>query len=200
MVLIYSPSQILQRGLSLAGMSMERQNRLQRKTLVADFRAVYGTHPLVLASVWEDLQTTSIAEARIDTTKRWVHMKNLLRTMFFAQSYPTEQQMKVLFGNTEKTVQKFVWYFLERIQELKAAKVIWPEDDEWTTSFIISVNGIRLKFHEVKHPTLSKDPAFYDFKSNGPGLSYELALHLLSLDWSGCVAMKKPTRMTELAL
>lgn len=33
-------------------------------------------------------------------------------------------------------------------------------------------------FHEVKHPTLSKDTSMFEFKSNGPGLSYELALHV----------------------
>jgi len=55
---------------------------------------------------------------------------------------------------------------------------VWPEDDEWDTHFIISVDGVHCRFHEVKHPTLSKDPAMFSHKYNGPGLAYELALHV----------------------
>jgi len=178
MAIVYTPTQILERGLSLAGMSEARQRRQKRSSSINDFKAIYGIHPVVVADVWVDLQTTTIASAKIDTTKRWVHLKNFLRTLYFVRAYPTETQMKVQFGNTEKTIRRFVWYFLHRVQELKALKVVWPDDHEWVTNFIISVDGIRLQFHEVKHPTLSKDPDFYDFKSNGPGMSYELALHL----------------------
>jgi len=55
-------------------------------------------------------------------------------------------------------------------------QIVFP--DNWSTNFIISVDGVHCRIPEPKHPTLSKDPAFYSHKSNGPGLSYELALHL----------------------
>lgn len=58
-------------------------------------------------------------------------------------------------------------------------QIVWPQDHEWgATNFIISVDGVNCQFHEVKHPTLSKNPDIYDHKKNGPGLSYELALDL----------------------
>ena len=40
------------------------------------------------------------------------------------------------------------------------------------------MNDVHCTFHEVQHPTLSKDPAYFLHKYNGPGLSYELALHV----------------------
>jgi len=50
--------------------------------------------------------------------------------------------------------------------------------DEWDTNFIISVDGVHCRFDELKHPTLSKDPAMFSHKFNGPGFAYELALHV----------------------
>lgn len=40
------------------------------------------------------------------------------------------------------------------------------------------MDGVQCGFHEVKHPTLCKNPDYYAWKKNGPGLSYELALHI----------------------
>lgn len=46
------------------------------------------------------------------------------------------------------------------------------------TNFLVSVDGVHYRFHEVKHPTPSKNPAYFSHKYKGPGLSYELALHV----------------------
>ena len=40
------------------------------------------------------------------------------------------------------------------------------------------MDGVQFTFHEVKHPTLSKDPDYFAHKLNGPGLGYELALSI----------------------
>jgi hypothetical protein len=57
-------------------------------------------------------------------------------------------------------------------------QIVWPEDDEWITHFIISLDGVHCRYHEMKHDTLSKNPKLCSHKSNGPGIAYELALHL----------------------
>ena len=44
--------------------------------------------------------------------------------------------------------------------------------------FIISLDGVHCYFHEEKHPTLAKNPKLCSYKFKGPGLAYELALHL----------------------
>jgi len=147
--------------------------------LVRDFKAVYGGHPIVLAALWLQLQTTAVAAAKIDTSKkRSVHLKNFLRSMHFLKRYPTETIRKYQSGNTRKTVRKWCWYFVDRIAALREEKIVWPEDFEWLTRFIISVDGVQCRFHEVKHAVLSKDPAYFAHKYKGPGLGYELALHL----------------------
>jgi len=181
-VYIYSPDQVLRRGLSMAASAEWKSARLWKQkhsVLVADFKAVYGAHPIVLSAIWLRLQTTEIAAARIDTSKkRSIHLKNFLRSMHFLKRYPTETIRKYQSGNTRKTVRKWCWYFVEHIAALRDEKIVWPGDNEWTTIFIISVDGVQCRFHEVKHAVLSKDPAYFAHKFNGPGLGYELALHL----------------------
>lgn len=67
---------------------------------------------------------------------------------------------------------------------------MWP--DGWVTHFIISVDGIHCKYHEEKHPVLSKDPALSSHKFGGkPGLAYELALSIFE---SKLVWMKGPEK------
>lgn len=96
----------------------------QCEILLEDFKSYYGAHPIVLAQAWEELQTTTIPAARIDTTKkRSVHLKNFIRANQFLKQYQTEKQRKVQFGNTEKTIRKWTRYFLERLQALREAKV-----------------------------------------------------------------------------
>jgi len=180
-VFIYTPDQFLTRGLLMGaeGWTEERLAKQKHSVKCKDFKAIYGAHPVVLAAIWFDLQTTTVATARIDTSKtRSVHMKNFLRSMAFLKQYPTEAIRKYRSGNTRKTVRKWCWYFVERIAELKYVKIVWPGDGEWQTIFIISVDGVQCHFHEVKHATLSKDPSYFGHKFKGPGLGYELALHL----------------------
>jgi len=180
-VLVYSPDQVLNRGLLLAAKGWTKERLLKQKHSVkcTDFKALYGAHPIVVARMWQQLQTTKVKAARIDISKtRSIHLKNFLRSLHFLMRYPTETLRKYASGNTRKTVRKWCWYFVERIAALRAEKIVWPGDDEWDTTFIISVDGVQCRFHEVKHDERGKDPAFFAHKFNGPGLGYELALHL----------------------
>ena len=54
-ILVYSTDQVLWRGLELAGMERRKFDRQKRQTNLEDFRGVYGTHPMVLAVLWEKL-------------------------------------------------------------------------------------------------------------------------------------------------
>jgi len=187
-MIIYSPEQVLRRGLRIAGASSRLFHRQKRETSVEDFKSFFGSHPAVLAQIWEDLQTTSATledkngntvSAQIDTTKtRSVHLKNFLRAHQFLKQYQTEKQRKLPFRNMEKTLRKWCWYFVERMAALRQEKIVWPDDSEWTTAYIATVDGVHCLFHEVKHAVLAKDPNYFSHKKNGPGLSYELALHI----------------------
>jgi hypothetical protein len=43
-------------GLKIQGLDGKRQRKQSRATNITDFRAFYGSDPLVLAQIWEDLQ------------------------------------------------------------------------------------------------------------------------------------------------
>jgi len=167
----------------------DAQINRNRDVAVDDFIAFCGAHPVVIAQIWEDLQTTDLmfreregsplVPVRIDTQrKRCVHLKNFLRTFIFLHQHQTEKQRKLPFQRTEKIIRRWAWFFIKRIAALRASEIAWPEDDKWTTIFIISVDGVHCAFHEVKHPALSKDPKCCSHKLNGPGLSCEMAMHV----------------------
>lgn len=183
---IYTGDQVMRIGLEMMGFPLERQQRVQYKTRSKDFKAFFGVHPFIVARIWEDLQTTTIDEARINPSPAWAAfgmctMKNFLHAFHFLKRYPTETERKGTTGHSAVTLRKWCWFFLEKIRALKETKIVWPQDHEWgATNFIISVDGIHCLFHEEKHPTKSKNPELFDHKSNGPGLSYELALDLWS--------------------
>lgn len=178
-------------GLGLMGFPPERQQRVKRSTNLADFQAFFGVHPLVVAKIWEDLQSTTVAltptaPAQIQASPPWlkngmVTIHNFLHAFHFLKRYPTETERKGTTGYCKVTLRLWCWYFVERIRALKTVKIVWPQDHEWgATNYIISVDGVHCLFHEEKHPTLSKNPDLFDHKSNGPGLSYELALDVWS--------------------
>ena len=132
-LLLYTPDQVLWRGLSLAGMSRQRQRRQKKHVNINDFKAYYGAHPMVLAQIWEDLQTTTIPEARIHPLgrykKRSVNLKNFLRTHNFLKCYQTEDVRKITSGKSKKTLRKWCWYFLKRMHALKGVKVSLDRQD-----------------------------------------------------------------------
>ena len=139
-LIIYTTDEVLCFGLELFGMDRRRQQRQQRETNIEDFKAQYGVSPVVYAQIWEDLQTTTLQlpqvngappqSARINTEmlKGNVNLETFLRSLHFMKCYPTEKQRKGPSGHCETTVRKWCWYFLERIQALKAVKVSRPTD------------------------------------------------------------------------
>jgi len=179
---IFTSDQVLALGLQLVGFDEERQARVKKETNIEDFVAHYGVHPFVIATIWEELQTTNVKEARIYPTASWVTngmvtMKNFLHTFHFLKRYQTESERKGVTGYCKTTLRRWTWFFVKKLRALEVVKIVWPQDHEWgQTTFIISVDGVNFRFHEEKHPTLSKNPDLFDHKSNGPGLSYELAL------------------------
>lgn len=174
MVLIATPDEVLRLGLEIVGYDRRRQERVQQKRNLSRFQSSYGFDPLIYAQIWYDLQT----EGLIDPTQIGVTLENFLYAILYFKTYPTEEQLSGHWGYCEIIVRKWAWFFLEKIAALKYVKIVWP--DHWDTIFIISVDGVHCRYHEEKHPTLSKDPKLFSHKFHGPGLAYELALDLWS--------------------
>ena len=63
---ILSPSDVMQKGLGYIGIGREQQAKMSLKVKVEDFKAHYGSSPLVIADIWHDLCHTSIEEARLE--------------------------------------------------------------------------------------------------------------------------------------
>lgn len=179
----YTDKQLLRYGLELLGYSVERQRRVCRATNLHRFKSQYGSIPKVYNAMWVDLQTTEIEEARIDLSTDSLDM--YLMAIYLLRKYPTEDDLEPLFDICAKTGRKWSWYFVRKFAALKDKKITWPEewdpdhpDFEGTPIFLISVDGVHCRIHEPKHPTLSKNPAYYSHKFNEAGYTYELAVAL----------------------
>lgn len=122
-LLLYSADEILVEGLKIAQQDGKRMQRVQRSTNIERFKDHFAVAPLVLAVIWEDLQTTSIPEARIDTTKPRITIVNFLHTLWFIKRYPTEKSRSGKAHRCERYMREVGWDLLERVAALKGIKV-----------------------------------------------------------------------------
>jgi len=123
-VFVYSPDQVLVLGLKIAGYKPRQINRVQRKTNIERFKDSFGVAPIVYAQIWQDLQTTNIAEARIDTTKPSCTIITFLQAIRFLKKYDTEKDRGGQTGKCDKFCRYWGWYFLDRVAALRGAKVL----------------------------------------------------------------------------
>jgi hypothetical protein len=86
---------------------------------------LYGSNPIVYAQIIEDLQTTHIAEARVDSKN--ISVEKLLIAMNFLKCYQSEEVRSGQFRVSEKTARKWGWFYSKKIQALKEQKIVWPE-------------------------------------------------------------------------
>lgn len=121
-VVVLTVDEMLAKGLELMGCnSLLRQQNVSRLQNVSRFKALFGSDPVVYAQLWEDLQTTEIPGARIDG--RATGIDHYLMAVYFLWCYPTESHLAGLFNICEKSVRKWIWYFVGKIQALKQEKV-----------------------------------------------------------------------------
>ena len=174
---IKTSNEVLARGLELVNISIERQQRVANKTNVQDFISFYGSHPGVYAVLWETMQSTELADARITNPTPQLFDRYLM-TLHYLKAYPLEKHLK-RFGCHEQTARKWIKFFVTKIAALKSALIVWPSDEEWGNHvFIISHDGVNFGMNEPTHDTLHKDKRYFDRKGGKAGHTYEIALHL----------------------
>jgi hypothetical protein len=86
---ILSPSDVMKKGLGYIGIGKEQQAKMSLKVKVEDFKAHYGSSPLVIADIWHDLCHTSIEEAHLEekeTSEKG--FKRYMIALFFLWTYP----------------------------------------------------------------------------------------------------------------
>lgn len=174
------PNQILRYGLEL--MYSERRILMVEgdpwtsKTNMKRFKDHYGASHFLVANLWGDLLTTNHLPAGHDPNAR-LSIHNLLEALHFLYRYKRESEREATFDKTPKTLRKWCWYYLKRIQALKAKKIVFPDnfgEDIW----IMTVDGVHCATYEPNHPVFSMDPKYYSHKKKRAGLCYELGIHL----------------------
>ena len=85
---IITPDELMEIGLKLGNYSVRQTRGSGRRANVDRFRDKCGSNPLALCQLWEDLQTTSNDNARIDPFK--TDVQKFLSSMFWIKKHPTE--------------------------------------------------------------------------------------------------------------
>lgn len=174
---ILTADEILMHGLKYVGYTDRRIARVKtEKTNIDRFVGHFGSTPVVVATIWEDLQRTQVYLARVPPEH--LSIDNLLMAMHFLKRYPTELEREAIFDVSASWGRDNAWYYLERVQALKAEKIIWPADNFGDDIWVLTVDGIHSWTSEPGHPEWSQDRTFYSHKHGKAGLDYELGISI----------------------
>jgi hypothetical protein len=120
MVIRLSPQQFLELGLkNVVGFD---NSRTCRATILRRWHAYYGASPETCASVFVNLQTTNIADARVDRPCVF----NFLIAFYWLKDNSTDEKLADQFKIGEKTARKWKWYYVRKFAALKPQKVSPP--------------------------------------------------------------------------
>jgi hypothetical protein len=117
MVVKVSNRTLLKIGLNLVSCN-SNENIL---TKVDNFKSFYGSDPNVVRLMLNDLQTTTIQAARLEANE--IDIDYFLMSLYFLRCYPSEIQLGATFKVSKKTVRKWIWFYVKKIQLMKGDKV-----------------------------------------------------------------------------
>jgi hypothetical protein len=100
---------MLRIGLDLAGFHISRQEQVQRGTNIRRFQSYYGSSPLVCTTIWEDLLTTDIPEARIAPMPGAID--KFFLSLNFLKGYASEEKLAGSSNMCEKGARKWFCFF-----------------------------------------------------------------------------------------
>jgi len=171
MVLInINPVRFLELGLDAVGFDENRQRRTRHATNIARFRASFGAGPAACSAIFRDLQTTAIADARINKPNSFYFVV----AMNWLAAYRKESKMAGFFHSDEKTLRNHIWKYVKAIAALKGEKIVWDIDHNPET-FLISVDGVHFRVYEPRNQPSAK---WCSYKFNSAGLAYEIGLSI----------------------
>ena len=175
-VVVFSPSELRLRGLLLVNYTRQRIKRAKTKRNNERFAGHYGASPAIVAKIWEDLQTTAIEGARVHPND--LDIDDFLMAMHHLKRYPTDLEREPIFNVDCMRGRNRVWFFVEKIRQLKWEKIVWPADDFGSDLWVMSVDGVHFWIREPQHPEWSLDKTYFSHKYNKAGMCYELGISL----------------------
>jgi hypothetical protein len=143
-----------------------RRNRNQQY-LDKKFIGHFGVNSARCAEIWQLLQQHNIMPMGGAP-------KHLLFSLHYMKQYGTEVSMASFFSCDEKTLRKWAWIFIKAMAKLAPIVIRFDARLDHNGKHKVSVDGTDFKIEEPS----PFDPGWYSFKHNGPGVRYEVALHL----------------------
>jgi DDE superfamily endonuclease len=170
--------------------------RCSNETKTKRFRALYGSSPFDVASLWYDLTTTENPRARLTAEEKTESgFIMYLAAHYFLWTYPKNASLLAShFSICERNARgEPLWQWIRKIAAMKDEKIVWDErlDSPLSERFIITVDGTDFRVWEQQHPTLPIDRSMYSIKFNHGAYKYEIAL---SIFFPKCVWIYGPHR------
>jgi hypothetical protein len=177
----FMPTDVMWRGLQYCGIGRGQQKAMQLDKKVLEFKAHYGSSPLVVANIWSDLCSTTIEGACLEEKEKLEKgFKKFMLGMFFLWTYPKNMRlMTSRFHVALRSLQGAeLWYWPKKIQALKGLKIGWASGSESDDEIIIglSVDGVDFRCWEKKHPRYNQDPKMCSVKFKKAAFKYEITL------------------------
>jgi len=179
MVVTYTSNEFSRLGLELVGYTRQRQERTRFKTNQRRFKSNFSCGPRACRAAFLDLQTTNIAAARIDDP----NVRFFLIAVHWMAVYRTEEQMAGIFDRDEKTLRQQIRRYVTALAALKAQKIVWDVVAQDPAIVPLTVDTVHFS---VDEPRLFPSAGWFDQKSAGSGLSYEVgvAIHANQIAWT----------------
>jgi hypothetical protein len=175
-LMVYTADEILRFGLQLVGYTRRRIRRAKKDTNVDRFlRGHFESNLIIYAAIWEDLQMTKVEEAQVPPKD--LNILFFLMAMHHLKRYPAEVDREALFDISQKWGRNWCWYYIEKVQALKAQKITWLDDfgnDIW----VLIVDGTQCWIQEPQRVWLM-DSKYYSHKYAKAGINYELGMSLV---------------------
>jgi hypothetical protein len=169
-------TEILAVGLYIAGF---KSQRLAKRTQIKRFKTMYGTYPIVVEQLWEQLQANQLDKK--------LKLDYVFWALFFLKKYPRQDELETKMNKDAVTLRKWIWTIIYGLQDLKAEYIRFPNYGGLpnTLTFIVSVDGTDCPIQEPR----PFNNAWFSQKFKGPGVKYEIAVDVLTGD---CVWISGP--------
>ena len=121
---VVDPTEMMTTGLTITGYTQERLSRCHPATNKLRFKRTFGVTAATMVTIYEDLQRITDVNMRLEGSKR--NLKWFLRTIFYLQKYPTEDNIERELNINKDHARQKIWDVMKKIQYLKHKKITWP--------------------------------------------------------------------------